>query len=584
MIPTPTRNVSLPFQQGGFKSLCEVLDYAAQGDTGLNFHDVRGRLEQTLSYVHLRRSAVAVAKRLRERGLTIGSPIALVAETSPAFLKLFYACQYAGFVPCPLPHHLRTGAPDAYVAQLRQLLARTRAHLLLVPERLVDSATQAAEGLPITTTGFDMLLQDLPEDDTAWLSDVPDQPTAYVQFSSGSTAEPKGVVVSQAALMANVDAIARHGLRMQEDDRAFSWLPLYHDMGLVGFSVVAMCAQRSVDYLAPMSFAARPLQWLRLMSACRSTITYAPLFAWHLAAQRYEGTAQDIDLSSLRIAGVGGDMVQAAQLDDCMRILASAGLRANAMQPSYGLAEATLAISMTDAAECPRVDNILLADAMGGTPVATATATAPSHATRRLVSAGRPLPGIEVQVRDAAGSLLPDRHVGHLWIRGSSVMQKYLDADAPRGANAFLDTGDLGYLHDGEIFVSGRAKDLVLVRGRNIWLQDIEWLAERVPPLVAGDTAAIAVDDDVNGSLVLLVQRAVTDADAQEALRQQLVDAVLQALGVTVRVLFLPARSLLFTTSGKLARQQMRQRYSSGAWDMVSSRDAFRSLAVEPTT
>jgi fatty-acyl-CoA synthase len=163
-------------------------------------------------------------------------------------------------------------------------------------------------------------------------------------------------------------------------------------------------------------------------------------------------------------------------------------------------------------------------------------------------------------------------------------MQKYLDADAPRGANAFLDTGDLGYLHDGEIFVSGRAKDLVLVRGRNIWLQDIEWLAERVPPLVAGDTAAIAVDDDVNGSLVLLVQRAVTDADAQEALRQQLVDAVLQALGVTVRVLFLPARSLLFTTSGKLARQQMRQRYSSGAWDMVSSRDAFRSLAVEPTT
>ncbi|WP_130620406.1 AMP-binding protein [Dyella amyloliquefaciens] len=559
---TPTRNLHCPLRLGGFAALRDALDYAAHGETGINFFDLRGRVIDTLTYRALRGRALDAAWWLHGSGLPAGARVALVAETSVDFLTLFYACQYAGLVPCPLADRPPAGKADTYVDTLRRWLMRAGAALLMVPARLGECARLAAAGTPTVVHGYGEATLAKNHDEGAPAGQA--HTIAYVQFSSGSTAEPKGVVVTQRALMSNATSIARDGLRMGPNDRAFSWLPLYHDMGLVGFSVVALCGQRSVDYLAPASFAARPLLWLRLMSAQGSTIVYAPPFAWELAAQRYNGEA-DIDLHGLRIAGVGGDMLDARTLQACVERLAPAGLRDTAMQPSYGMAEATLAISMTRAGEAPRLDHVRMTRASNGNPVAMSVT--PQQATHHLVSSGRVLPGLELQARDATGVKLPDRHVGHLWVIGDSILQRYLDTPDRdvRDEHGFFDTGDLGYIHGDQVFVTGRAKDMVPIRGRNLWLADIEWAADRVAPLSNGDASAIVLEDGTEVRVALFLQRAPSTAAEREALRDKVAAAVLQGCGIPVRVHFVAPGSLPYTTSGKLARQRLRDLYLSGS-------------------
>ncbi|WP_114240749.1 AMP-binding protein [Dyella sp. C9] len=564
MTPTPTCNSVLAFRPGHFTSLVEALDYAAQGETGINIYDGHGRIDDTVSYGGLRQHARAAAAKLLSNGLRTGQHVALIAETSISFLTLFYACQYAGLVPCPLPVRPIAGSPEKYARQLHRLIQHARASMVLAPRHFLRDTELATRNLSVRALDFDHLL-DGPS--APWpATPVVQQPIAYIQFTSGSTAEPKGIVITQSALMANATAIAAHGLRMRPEDRAFSWLPLYHDMGLVGFSVVALCGQRSVDYLSPMGFAARPLLWLRLMSACRSTIVYAPAFAWQLAARRYDGQA-DIDLSSLRIAGLGGDMIQGDILRECQRRLAPTGLRAEAMQPSYGMAEATLAICMTDADALPSIDHVKLAQQAGCT--IKAIATGPGHATKDFVGAGRPLPGMELEVRDTERVPVDEGVIGHIWARGPSVMTQYLD-DFARNSHderGFLDTGDVGYLRSGELFVTGRAKDMLKVNGRNIWLRDLEWIAEGVAPLKVGDAAALATGDAGHEALLLLVEHRPPGEEKQRELREKLGRAVMQALGIHIDVLLVRPRSLPHTTSGKIARKELCDMYAAGEFD-----------------
>lgn len=571
MRSSPTCNRTLPRRLGGFPSLREALDYAAQGDTGVNFFDSRGNLATVLHYRTLRADALATARWMRAQGMREGDRFGLIADTSPGFLTLFYAAQYAGAVPCPLPYSAYPGARDGYVARLRHLLARTQARWVFAPEGALPRVRDAAPGLHAfafdDATGPGVRhAHGGPGKETSGKRIACDDIPAYVQFSSGSTAEPRGVVVRQSALMANATAIAVHGLRMRGDDRACSWLPLYHDMGLVGFSVVAMCSQRSVDYLSPATFAARPTVWLRLMAQQGTTIAYAPCFAWKLAAERYRGESH-IDLSALRVAGVGGDMVQPAMLDECATALADTGLRFSSFQPSYGMAEATLAICMSDADDDPRIDRAAR-DAGESLPHPPLSA----GATHGFVSCGAPLPGMEVRVEDDDGAPCPPGRIGRIRVRGPSVMEGYLnDPEASRRVlsdDGYLDTGDLGYCLDGELFLAGRAKDMILIRGRNLWPQDIEWMAERIAPLASGDTAAIGVPDGDDGErLVLLVQRGIANRDERRALRDALVDAIAGTWGVAARILFVPPRSLPLTSSGKLARAHAKARYLAGAWD-----------------
>lgn len=564
---TPTSNAGLPLRLGGFADLREALDYAALGETGLNFHSVRGELLDSISYKQLRAQALGVARGLLALGLVPGERIGIIAETSPRFLALFYGAQYAGVVPCTLPYQAFPGGRDAYVVQLCRLINASQARHVFSPRATLAAAMAAAQA-PTAALDFDALPTRADIDEAGFPAVTADVP-AYVQFSSGSTATPKGVVVSQQALMANATAIAVHGLHMHAADRAFSWLPLYHDMGLVGFSVVAMCGQRSVDYLAPQSFAARPLVWLELMSRLGSTIVYAPSFAWRLAAQRYRDEP-GLDLSALRIAGIGGDQVRAQDLREFVDTFAPAGFHASAFQPSYGLAEATLAVSMGDPEHAPRVDRVVLVQRDDNAWIARAACDDDAQA-RELVSCGRPLPGNRVQVADAAGRVVAERTLGQIWIGGAGVMQAYQQGSPPqRDAQGLLATGDIGYLADGELFLSGRQKDLVIIRGRNLWPQDVEQHVATACDLEIGRLAALGIEREAEEVLVVLIQLG-NDGIARDVLRERIIEAVVGGFGVRAEVAFVPPRGLPYTTSGKLARGRAKALYLSGAWCQAPS-------------
>jgi fatty-acyl-CoA synthase len=329
-------------------------------------------------------------------------------------------------------------------------------------------------------------------------------------------------------------------------------------MGLVGFSLAPLFGQCGVDYLPPSAFARRPVLWLRLMAANASTITYAPGFGYRLAAQRFARQAEALDLSRLRIAGIGGDMIRAEVLDHFAETLAPAGFRPEAFLPSYGMAETTLAASFAP---------------LGRSYVTHAGADGRGH-----IMCGYPLPNHELLVVDATGTALPDGGIGHIWLRGPSLMTGYFDdPDATARAmrrDGFLDTGDLGYLHDGQIVVTGRAKDVILLRGRNVWPDDVEWAAERAAGLSPGEVVAFGIEEEREDVLVALVQCGLTGMPARNALQANIQVAIGAALGVTARIVLVPPRRLPVTSSGKLARGEARTRYLAGAYTAAPFVDA----------
>lgn len=570
---TPTVNASLALRPGGFSCLADALDYAARGDTGLNFHDGFGRLVVSLGYRDLCKTARETAARFRALDLQRGGRIAIVAETSPEFIVLFYACQYAGLVACPLPPQQHSGGRTAWHAQTSRLVAACAAEALITPDALHIDPEIAEHRTRVLT--YEQIFSTPacgPLDPLG-----PDEP-AYAQFSSGSTSSPKGLLITQRGLSENVTAILQHGLRIREDDRAFSWLPLHHDMGLVGFSIAALCAQRSVDYIAPSTFARRPLLWLQMMSRQRSTITYAPDFAYRLAAERFArlpeadirtasangeraffGTStaprHEIDLSCLRIAGVGGDMIRADVLAHFADQLRHCGFSADSFLPSYGMAEATLAISI----------------GVPGDPL-----TVDRHQTdaqRAFAVCGKPLPGIDVLVSSGARAPLPIGEIGHVLVRTPGLAHCTLDAPAQplTDADGYFDTGDLGYLrHNGSVVITGRSKDLLIVRGRNLWPQDIEWLLEHKMSLPPGDAAAISVPGADGDNVVVLIRCALSDPVARHAVCDRASIAIGEAFGVTVRIVLVPPHGLPFTSSGKLARHAARARYLAGEYGDIT--------------
>jgi fatty-acyl-CoA synthase len=561
---TPRANRNLPQRLADFRTLAEGLDYAAQGVTGFNFYSPRGGLQHVLPYVTLRRQAQSTARKLLSLGLKRGDRVAVVAETGPDFMGVFFACQYAGLIACPMPYSMYIGGREAYVDRVAGMLQAARACAVIASEDLQDSIREGGARAGIGQVLTHGELQALPEAAAKLVPFGPDE-DAYIQYSSGSTSNPKGVLITQKAIAANACGILQ-GLRITSDDRAFSWLPLYHDMGLVGFCLAPMMGQVTVDYLATTAFARRPALWLRLMSDNKSTICYSPSFGYDLAARRINGEAVSLDLSKWRAAGIGGDMVRADVLNQFSETLSVAGFRASAFVPSYGMAETTLAISIADTAAPIRVDTIdrLALKTEGRAVPAAASATA-----RSFVVCGKPIPGCDVAIRDEQGGSLDERRIGRIFVNSPSLMAGYYhDAEATGavvGSDGYLDTGDMGYWLDGEIVITGRAKDLILHNGRNIWPQDIEWAAEQIEPLRSGDVAAFAVEgDDGDDDVVVLVQCRLADAAAIEHLRHAVSAVVHHSAGIECKVVMVPPKSLPFTSSGKLSRAGAKQKYLSG--------------------
>ncbi len=563
LVPTPTVD-ALPRRFADFETLGAALDYAATGVRGLNFHDARGTLTTPYPFAQLRVDALANARRLIAAGIAPGDRIALVAETGPHFAALFFGAVYAGAWPVPLPLPTSFGGKDSYIDQLVVQLSSSDPRMLFYPEELSEMASAAAaqrgvEGL--TYEGFET--RNAPE--APLPQSAPDE-IAYLQYSSGSTRFPHGVAVTHRALLNNLAAHS-HGMLVEPLDRCISWLPWYHDMGLVGCLLSPIANQVSADYLKTEDFARRPLAWLDLISRNEgTTISYSPTFGYDICARRMSSqtkASDRFDLSRWRLAGNGADMIRPDVMQSFVDAFAEAGFKASAFLPSYGLAEATLAVSIMPPGEGIVVELVEETQLSGG-----AHNQDRPRRFRAVVNCGKPVRDMAVEIRDEDGSPLPEKMIGKLWAKGPSIMTGYFrDQEATDACmvDGWLDTGDMAYMSNGYIYIVGRAKDMIIINGKNHWPQDIEWAVEQLPGFKAGDIAAFSITTPGGEEApAVLVQCRTSDPAERTRLRDQIRDKVRSITGMQCVVELVPPRTLPKTSSGKLSRAKARNLYLAG--------------------
>jgi len=276
----------MPQRAADFSNLAEALDYAALGTTGSNFYGSRGQLTESLTYTDLAKDAKSLARKLLSMEFKQGDRVVIVAETHANFLRSFFACQYAGLIPAPVPVPIQLGSRASYVRKTRDLLISAHANAVFSPASILPMVNEACKDIDMKYVGdIDSLLEQ-PIDDSIALYEAQPEDTAYIQFTSGSTRFPRGVVIQQKAVLSNLARIIKDGIKITQQDRAISWLPFYHDMGLVGLVLSSVASQTSVDYLDTRDFAMRPRRWLEIMSRNKSTITFSPPFGYELVERR----------------------------------------------------------------------------------------------------------------------------------------------------------------------------------------------------------------------------------------------------------------------------------------------------------
>ena len=572
---TPTPNdCPLPRRRADFATLNEAIDYAARSDKGLNFHDMRGTLERAYPYSQLRLDALAMARRLAAAGISKGDRVALVAQTGPEFAALFCACVYAGAWPVPLPLPTTFGGKENYIEQLGVQLESCDPKLLLYPEEIAELGSAAAGAQGCIGQSWEVFAR-RPAPEAALPEAQPDD-ICYLQYSSGSTRFPTGVAVTHEALLHNLAGHAE-GVHLGSNDRVVSWLPWYHDMGLVGCLLSPIANQVSCDYLRTEHFARRPLAWLDLISRnSGNTLSYSPTFGYDICARRISSqshVSERFDLSRWRTAGNGADMIRPDVMQCFVNAFAPAGFKATAFTPSYGLAEATLAVTVMPPGEGIRVE-LVEEERLSGRP---RDLDRPAR-YRAIVNCGKALPGMEIEIRGENGQMKRDHQIGKVWCRGKSVMHSYFgneEATHDCLVDGWLDTGDMGYMAKGYLFIVGRAKDMIIINGKNHWPQDIEWAVEQLPGFNHGDIAAFAIEMD-NGeeAPAVLVHCRVSDPDERIKLRDQIADKVRSVTGMACVVELVPPRTLPRTSSGKLSRAKAKRLYLAGEIEPIRLMEA----------
>jgi fatty-acyl-CoA synthase len=565
LVPTPIE-CGLERRFADFDTLSEACDYAARGVRGMNFHDPRGVLTRVYPFSEMRQDALAAARRLIAAGVQPRDRVALIAETGPDFVALFFGTVYAGAWPVPLPLPTSFGGRESYVDQLAVQLKSAEPKLFLYPAELESMAAASARDSAVEASSWEKFAE-AADPETELPKAGPDD-VAYLQYSSGSTRFPHGVAITHRALLANLAAHS-HGMHLGPNDRVISWLPFYHDMGLVGCMLGLIANQVSVDYLKTEDFARRPLAWLDLISRNKgTTMSYSPTFGYEICARRVSSqmdVAERFDLSRWRVAGNGADMIRPDVMQAFVDAFAPAGFNPGNFMPSYGLAEATLAVTLMPPGEgivVELVEETLLAG--GG----EAERNRPQR-YRSVVNCGRPVRDMEVAIRDEDGNPLADREIGKVYCRGSSVMVGYFrDEEATAaclGEDGWLDTGDMGYLSNGYLYIVGRAKDMIIINGKNHWPQDIEWAVEQLPGFKSGDIAAFAITTPGGEETpAVLVQCRTSDAVERGKLRDTIRERVRAITGMNCVVELVPPRTLPRTSSGKLSRAKARSLYLTG--------------------
>jgi acyl-CoA synthetase (AMP-forming)/AMP-acid ligase II len=546
-------------------TLPEALAVAARGSGGYEYLAENGQPSSNQPFSRLLDDALSVAGGLREAGLQSGETVALIVPEAREFLTTFLGAVCAGLVPAPLYPPVRL---DQFESYLRQTLpavrvSRAAAVVTTTPLRRVLGAFQA--DVPSVRSVLAIEKLDGPRLKAAAAVGLDDP--AFLQFTSGSTSDPKGVVLTHRNLAENVAAIAGpHGLALTSSDRGVSWLPLFHDMGLIGMALTVLYAGCWTEFLSPLAFLKRPASWLKAISRRHGTIGFAPNFAYDLCVRRVHPHEMDeLDLSSWRVAGCGAEPVRAATLAAFAKKFAAVGFRAEAFLPCYGMAEHTLAVTFPPLDRMPRVDEIdagQLSTARRAVPPQNAQAL-----STELVSCGRPFPGHDVRIADARGHALAERHVGQILLKGPSVFRGYLDREALTRetlAGGWLHSGDLGYLAGGELYICGRVKDTIIVNGRNYYPQDLEQAAADVPDVRRGRAVAFGTDSGAGRERIVVVVEPA-HAPHGDDLADRVRGRIAEATGVTVdEVVVAPSGTIPKTTSGKLQRSRVRHRYESG--------------------
>ncbi len=578
--PTPTAPERL-LNQSNFSTLTEGLDYAATCETGFNFFSGRGELVQKLPYAEMRERAIETAKRLvkfAEKDARIG----LCATTSPEFAILFFACQYAGLVPAPLPLPVTLGGRSSYERQLQRMADTGDFHALFAPTSMepIISAALNDHDTPVLT--FDEVF-DLPMGKKIRPHSADE--LCYIQYSSGSSSSPKGVIGTQKSVTANTKAITQDGLKVVPEDRCTTWLPMYHDMGLIGCMLAPMMSQMSVDYLDPQDFTRRPITWLQMISDHKGTLSYSPTFGYELCVRRWRDD-RDLDLTGWRTAGIGGDMVRPEPLTEFAETFGPKGFTESQFTPSYGLAETTLAATFAPLGQGLLRHTIDMGRYERTSEAVEASEITPAENRRTFVACGKVLPHHEVEIRDFEDNPLGEKMVGRICLRGPSVSPGYFRnqqaTEASFSPSGWLGTGDLGYWLDDQIVVTGRYKDLILWHGRNIWPQDIEWAAQAAAPHRCGRACAFSIGgagDDKQ--IMLLLECRTRDPQLLSEIHATVSAAIRLEVGVPVKLQLVPRASMIMTSSGKLSRARVKEKYLKGAIIDLQTETPFQIISSD---
>ncbi|HKV21325.1 MAG TPA: fatty acyl-AMP ligase [Mycobacterium sp.] len=540
------------------RTLAEALTNSSKTTTTLTFVDANEQ-DSVVPMTDVHHRARSIAAALVARGLRTGDCVALVLPTSPAFVETFFGVMLAGAIPVPLYPPVRLGKFDEYHRKTAAMLTAVDAALVVTDQRIRRFLGVAVEKAA-PRLGC-VLAADLQSTDAHEASVSPDD-IAFIQFSSGTTHDPKPVALTHENLLYNLATIGNY---LAEAGTPFpvgvSWLPLYHDMGLIGNLLSAFYLPTPIVLMPPEVFVARPGAWLRAVSRHRGTISAAPNFAFGLCVNRITDEELDgVDLSSWRLCLNGAEAVSAPMQRQFSERFARWGFDATALTPCYGMAEASLAVTFKPATtefKTLAVDN----DALTAKGIVEPGA-------KELVSVGRPLAGVEVEIRDDQSQPVPDDRTGRIFINGPSVMAGYYrrnDLTDEAVHEGWLDTGDLGFIHDGELYVCGRRKDTIIIRGANHAPQDFEAALEGLAGVRTGCAVAVGFvpEGEEEEALAMLVEMT---RDAPPTLAADVSSRVLERTSILpAHVELLAPGTLPRTSSGKMRRREAQTQWLHGS-------------------
>jgi len=541
-----------------------IINAAKESDTdkGYTFIADDGVNEAFFSFQELADTTARYAQALVGLGLQKGDRLGLILPQSKDFVFSFLGAMYAGLTPVPLSPPLNLGQLGFYLEHIKYILKASESSLLVTDPRIkrVLGSLLGGKLKKITTVdeinvGADALAFTPPRAD-----DI-----AFIQFTSGSTARPKGVGLTHSNLIANAHCIMNLGLHADEHDVACSWLPLFHDMGLIGFVLSPLLARTSAVFLPPLRFLKRPVEWLQMITRHHGTITFAPNFAYGLCTKRIaEHKLEGIDLSRLRVAGCGAEPIELATLENFARKFSAVGFQKKSFLPCYGIAESTLAVTFIGLEESFKADCVSLEKLTQEGAAVPVECDSPGAV--KVVCCGKPFTDHEIRITDEHGQTCEERQVGEITLRGPSVMQGYYNnksATEEVYKDGWLHTGDLGYLQDGALYVCGRVKDLIIISGKNHYPMDIEWTASNVEGVRKGNVIVFGVQE-IGRSDERVVVCAETKAGpaSYPDLEKKIKARVREVLGIKINeVVMLKPGSLPKTSSGKLQRRLARKRY-----------------------